>query len=190
MENNKAFAEVIESSLHSFRTQCWEWDDFPAFGSLVRVGNIFGCVTSVETGSSDPQRYPFPYKKTEAELRAEQPQIFEFLQTTFSVVVLGYESEQAIHHIIPPHPAKIHAFVTTTPQLYAANFFSKPDFLYLLFASQSTITHPDELLLAIFNQLRAHKKLTTNVLNSLCQTLSLLTGNDYRRMKLFLKRAN
>jgi hypothetical protein len=189
MVHNKAFSEVIESSLHSFRARCWEWNNFPAFGSLVRISDTFGCVVSVETGSSDPQRYPFPYKKTEEELRAEQPQIFEFLRTTFTVVVLGYEKNKSFYYLLPPHPAKIHAFVSMTPSIYAANFFSKPDFLYLLFASQSSITHFDELLLAIFQQLQTHKKLTPKALNSFCQTLSLLTGNDYRRIKLFLKRA-
>ena len=45
---------------------------------------VCGIVHQVQTGSMDPVRYPFAYQKTEAELRAEQPQIFEFLKTTFS----------------------------------------------------------------------------------------------------------
>ena len=80
-----AFSEVIDSSLHGFTAQSWQWDDFPAFGQLVTVQSgtrtLFGIVYQVHTGSMDPVRYPFPYQKTEAELLAEQPQIFEFLKT-------------------------------------------------------------------------------------------------------------
>ena len=82
--SSKAFAEVIESSLGVFTAQCWQWDYFPEFGSLVQVKSggdrILGVVIQVQTGSMDPMRYPFPYQKTEDELRKEQPQIFEFLK--------------------------------------------------------------------------------------------------------------
>ena len=78
-----AFAEVIESSLNSFTAQSWQWDKFPAFGSLVQIKNglstIYAIVHQVQTGSMDPQRTPFTYQKTQEELMAEQPQIFAFL---------------------------------------------------------------------------------------------------------------
>ena len=87
------FAEVIESFLDSYLAQCWQWDDVPDFGSLVFTrrdkNTIFGIVTQIQTGSSDPIHYPFPYKKTEEELMAEQPQIFECLKTTFRVQIVG-----------------------------------------------------------------------------------------------------
>lgn len=191
--NKKAFSEVIESSLSTFRAQCWQWDHFPAFGSLVHIPNtthtILGCVTAVETGSMDPMRYPFPYQKTEKELKQEQPQIFEFLKTIFTVVVLGYKKDGGTSYLLPPHPAKIHAFISPCNDLFACDFFSSPDFLYLLFASQSSISHFDELLLTIFRRLQAHNRLSHTVLQKFCERLSLLTGNDYRRIKLFLKRA-
>lgn len=197
MKNNKAFAEVIESSLNSFLAQCWCWDNFPRFGSLVCVEEkektFFGCVTDIKTGSMDPLRYPFPYKKTEEELRVEQPQIFEFLKTTFTVVLLGYKENFDISgkiiYRLPPTPAKIHAFVEKTIPSFSADFFSETDFLYLLFSSQNIIPQFDELLLEIFSQLAVNKKLTTQTVNTFSHTFSLLTGNDYRRIKLFLKRA-
>jgi len=191
--DNKPFAEVIESSLDKFLAQSWEWDAFPKFGSLVSVNGgkttIFGCVTCIQTGSMDPMRYPFPYQKTEEELKAEQPQIFEFLKTTFSVKALGYRDDGGkINYTLPPKPAKIHAFIKMCSEKTSSDFFSDPDFLYLLFDSQGSITHFDDLLLSIFRQLNFSKKLNSAVLNTFCQTLSLLTGNDYRRMKTFLKR--
>ena len=198
IDNNKPFAEVIESSLSSFVAQSWTWDTFPTFGSLVQIGGlnppaagkthtILGCVTAVKTGSMDPLRYPFPYKKTEAALKKELPQIFEFLKTTFTVTILGYQDEnKELHYTLPPTPAKIHAFVYNSSSQLSSVFFSNPDFLHLLFSSQSEISHFDDLLLAIFRQ----KKLSSSELNAFFNKFSLLTGNDYRRMKLFLQRVD
>ncbi|MFH0898204.1 MAG: hypothetical protein V1855_01355 [bacterium] len=200
---NKPFAEIIQSNLDHFTAQSWQWDMFPNFGSLVEVqsgeNTIFGCVTSIQTGSMDPMRSPFPYQKTEAELRAEQPQIFEFLQTTFNVQILGYEknlqhttlpthNERRFHYQIPSKPCKIHAFVKQSSQQTFSQFLQNPDFLHLLFAFQNQINNLDELLLAILRHLGSFGILTKCKLNDFCQRFSLLNGNDYRRLKLFLQR--
>lgn len=193
MSNNKAFAEIIESSLDTFTAQSWAWDVFPRFGSLVCVRTaeriVVGCVVHVQTGSMDPLRYPFPYQKSEEELKKEQPQIFEFLKTTFQVKVLGYvESEKKIHYVIPPYPSKIHAFVEPCSALLAVDFLSTPDYLHILFSSAAVLSHFDDLLLALMMVLAEHKKLTNKILEEFIQTFSLLTGNDYRRIKLLLIR--
>ena len=191
-QNNSFFAEVIESSLDNFLAQSWQWDFFPSFGSLIQVKSkktvILGVVTQVQTGSMDPMRYPFPYQKTEEELLREQPQIFEFLKTTFRVQIVGYIDNGKIFYMLPPKPCKIHAFVQNASGDMIKSFFNKPDFLHLLFSFSASISNLDELLLAIFRQLFKNKMLSANKLDSFCQTFSLLTGNDYRRLKLFLKR--
>src|SRR5690349_14278413 len=98
----KPFAEVIESSLHGFLAQTWQWDNFPAFGSLVTVTSNkrthLAIVHQIKTGSMDPIRYPFPYQKTEEELLAEQPQIFEFLKTAFSCLTIGYQEKGKLYY--------------------------------------------------------------------------------------------
>ncbi len=186
------FAEVIESSLDNFLAQCWQWDFFPEFGSLIQAKSedkiILGCVTQIQTGSMDPMRYPFAYQKTEEELIKEQPQIFEFLKTTFKVQVLGSFQEEKIFYTIPPKPCKIHSFIKKADKKIATLFFNKPDFLYILFGFSNQITNLDELLIAILQNLKTKNELTTIKLDSFCQTFSILTGNDYRRMKLFLRR--
>ena len=217
-QNNNFFAEVIESSLDNFLAQSWQWDFFPSFGSLIQVESkkniILGVVTQVQTGSMDPMRYPFPYQKTEEELLREQPQIFEFLKTTFRIQIVGYIDQPLdtifskekitrdersavsaksngcpkIFYMLPPKPCKIHAFVQNASAEIITSFFNKSDFLYLLFSFSASISNLDELLLAIFKQLFKNKMLSANKLDSFCQTFSLLTGNDYRRLKLFLKR--
>lgn len=190
------FAEVVESSLDHFTAQCWQWDHFPSFGSLVTVEHgarmVIGCVTQVHTGSMDPMRYPFPYQKTEDELRAEQPQIFEFLKTTFTVQVLGYvdreNSTKQPCYLLPPTPAKIHSFVTYAPLEIYATFFAKSHYLNILFAFAANIPNLDELLLALLHNLEQRQLLAKDKLGDFCETYSLLTGGDYRRLKLFLKR--
>ena len=189
-----AFAEIIESSLDSFLAQSWEWDRFPNFSSLLKVEHsdytVLGTVTHIQTGSMDPMRYPFPYQKTEAELKEEHPQIFEFLKTTFRVHVLGYiNHNDSLLYMLPPKPCKIHSFVSNCTKIETERFFSNTDFLHLLFAFQQNINNLDELLLAILRQLEEHKLLTREKLHEFSNTFSLLTGNDYRRLKLFLSRA-
>ncbi len=193
---SKAFAEVIESNLDHFIAQCWEWDQFPSFGSLLTITNdsltFIGCVTQIHTGSMDPMRYPFPYQKTEAELRAEQPQIFEFLKTTFTVQIIGHKNDElnasSFSYFLPPKPARIHSFVNYASMDTYANFFQKPLYLNVLFSFAQTIPNLDELLLAILNNLSQRQLLNKENLEAFCETFSLLTGNDYRRLKLFLSR--
>jgi hypothetical protein len=193
MTNNKAFAEIIESSLQGFIAQSWQWDTCAPFGSMVLVEShgrlLFGIVHQVQTGSMDSSRYPFPYKKTEQELLQEQPQIFEFLKTTFSCLVIGYQERGRLHYLFAPEPAKIHSFVRPLPVDIGKQFFHNNNYLHLLFSSASAIAAMDELLLAMLAYQATLNVLTVEKVTSFAQTFSLLTGNDYRRLKLFLQRA-
>ncbi len=195
MKKTSHFAEVIESCLDHYTAQNWQWNQFPSFGSLVQVDdkskNIVGIVTHIKTGSSDPMRTPFAYQKTEDELMAEQPQIFEFLKTTFTVQIVGYLDkalDSKIYYVLPPTPCKIHAFVAPADEQLRKDFFSKTDYLHLLFAFGVNIPSLDELLLAIIKQQATTHLFSSADVDNLCSTFSLLTGNDYRRLKLFLKR--
>jgi len=188
----KAFAEIIESSLTGWLAQSWQWDFFPAFGSIVTISTkkriIFGIVHQIKTGSMDPVRYPFAYQKTEEELLAEQPQIFEFLKTNFSCLTLGFKENNKIHYQLAPEPPKIHAFVEPITNTLYKEFFSTPDYLHILFGLSNQIANLDELLLAIVNNLIAQQAFSEKTIEQFIETFSLLNGNDYRRLKLFLQR--
>lgn len=192
-QTSNAFAEVIESSLHGFLAQSWHWDRFPAFGSIVTINakerTLFGVVHEVKTGSMDSMRYPFPYQKTEEELLQEQPQIFEFLKTTFSCLTIGYKQNGKMYYLMTPEPSKIHAFVTPVSKELSAQFFASNTYLHLLFNMNDQILNLDELLLATLKHQVELDILTKERLSSFIETFSLLTGNDYRRLKLFLQRA-
>lgn len=187
-----AFAEVIESSLHSFTGQSWQWDRFPPFGSLVYIQNglstVYAIVHQVHTGSMDPQRTPFTYQKTQEELLAEQPQIFTFLKTSFSCLILGYEQKGKLYYTISPEPPKIHTFIYPMQADALKTFFYQETYLHTLFSSAQHISNLDELLLAIFKQHQDLGILTKPKLHQLIEVFSILTGNDYRRLKLFLQR--
>lgn len=192
MKKETYFAEVIESSLTGWLSQSWQWDYFPTFGSLAAIENekrtIFGIVHHVQTGSMDPMRYPFPYQKTETELLQEQPQIFEFLKTTFSCVAVGYQEQGSLYYLVCPEPPKIHSFISTPSNEQCKNFFSSTRYLHLLF-THTHIFNIDELMLALLKQYAALNILSELSFHAFMQTYSLLAGNDYRRLKLFLQRA-
>lgn len=186
------FAEVIESSMHSWLAQSWQWNHFPHFGSLVMLEQhgriIFGIVHQIKTGSMDPMRYPFAYQKTEEELLKEQPQIFEFLKTTFSCLIIGYKETGTIFYQLAPEPPKIHTFVAVADKTICKEFFASHNYLHPLFALQNQIFNMDELLLALLRSIHTLNFLNQNNLEAFIEQFSLLTGNDYRRLKLFLQR--
>lgn len=190
--NNNAFAEVIESSLTGFLAQSWQWDQFPRFGSLVTVKTtsrtVIGIVHQIQTGSMDPMRYPFPYQKTEEELLHEQPQIFEFLKTTFSCLTVAYYEQGTMHYMLAPEPVKIHAFVSPASEEISKQFFYNNHYLHVLFGLSHQIFNLDELLLALIRHQASLGTIPTTRITHFMETFSLLTGNDYRRLKLFLQR--
>lgn len=192
MKIQSAFAEIIESSLHSWLAQSWQWDVTPPFGSLVciRQHQLISCglVYQVNTGSMDPIRYPFPYKKTKQELIEQQPQIFEFLKTTFSCVPLGFFNKSSVEYRIPPVPPEIHSFVEIMPEDMSKQLLSKDAYLHVLFGASQNIANIDELLLALLKNQSELSLLTDAKLTHFFNTYSLLIGNDYRRLKLFTQR--
>lgn len=184
--NEKPFAEIIESNSTKYLAQTWNPQNIPNFGYLVETTNneiqIFGIITSIQTSSQDPMRYPFTYQKTEEELIKEQPQIFEFLKTTFDVQIVGFKTNNEIIYSLPSNPPKIHSFVNNVNKNQIQMFFKKTNFLYLLFNSQ--IQNLDEVLIAILNNIQTDKAFIANF----CNNFSLLSNNDYKRLKLFLSR--
>lgn len=188
----KEFAEVIESSLSGWLAQSWRWNQFPIFGSLVTIETnnrtLFGIVHQIQTGSLDPIRYPVTYQKTEEELVRDQPQIFEFLKTTFSCLTVGYKFQGTIYYQLAPEPPKIHAFVAPADPEHLHEFFSQEQYLPVLFGLSNQLFNLDELLLALIKNVQDQDLPNAVNIQHFIQQLSLHFGNDYRRLKLFLQR--
>ncbi len=188
----KPFGEIVDSTLTTFKTQCWQWDTVPAFGSIMVTTNsnvhIFGIVAHIQTGSNDPGRYPFAYQKTEEELKREQPQIFALLETLVSCVILGYQKQNECYYQLPEYTAKIHGFVRPATIEEIQSFFSNPLYLHVLFSNTALPVSTDELLLGLLTQLIANNAITESHLYEFIHTFSALSKSDYCRLKLFLQR--
>ncbi|MCL4361577.1 hypothetical protein M1446_04470 [Candidatus Dependentiae bacterium] len=191
-KNNKHFGEIIESSLDHFKAQTWKWDNFPKFGSLIEVQTdsrtLYGIVCQIQTGSLDSHRIPFAYQKTEEELKKEQPQIFEYLQTIFTCICVGFKENNKIHYQIAPEPPKIHTFVQTADRESYRQFFDIEHYLQIIFGNSLQISNIDELLLAIIKTMSENEIINEEKILKFTQSYSLHTANDYRRLKLFLER--
>lgn len=190
--NSPYFAEAIHSSLIQYKAQSWAWNIFPSFGTLVVTENkqqkIFGIVHAITTGSNDPIRQPFAFQKTEEELLAEQPQIFEFLSTHFEVIITGFIKDDRLVYHLPPHPPQMHSFVrNATPQEYAM-FASSTHFLHMIFNASDTICNTDELILALLNHSIEQKFFSSHLLEEYIETITQLTKHDYQRLKTLLQR--
>lgn len=192
MKNKQAFAEIIHSSLEGWTGQSWTWDTFPAFGSLVNIitpeKTWIGIVHMVQTGSPDAHRQPFTYQKTEKELIQEQPHIFEFLQTTFACANVGFFKDNTLHYRLAPEPPKIHSFIEPCSERINEYFFTSAAYLPLLFSHTALTHHFEELCIALLAEQKQKHLLTQTTLYEFLETLALLYGNDYRKLKLFSNR--
>jgi hypothetical protein len=188
-----ALGEIITSTLTSYTAQCWDWELMPPFGSLVCSEHnnmlLYGIVTALETGSSDPSRLPFPYQKTHTELRREHPQIFEFLKTVFTVSIVGHHAH-TIAYALAPQPPHIHQFVRPATTQEQKLFFSSPHFLGLLFNTNAGNPLLDEILITVLGGLVQNEIITSKVFEEYYQLLTLLMSNDYRRLKMLFQRIN
>lgn len=192
MNHTNAFAEVIEGSLSSWRAQCWDWKQSPTHGSVLAIKNgertIYGLVHDITTGSVDSHRSVFTYKKNDEELKRDHPHIFELLTTTFSCLTLGYEEQGNIYYQPAPTPPSIHAFVAAPSLIDLQRFFSQEQYLHTLFSHAQHVFSLDDTLLALIKHLSDKNILNEELLSGFMETFSLLTANDYRRLKLFLQR--
>lgn len=193
-KNNKQLylAEIIQSSLQTFTAQSWQWDSFPTFGSLVAVNAhdkiIFGLVYAIQTGSLDPYRTAFAYKKTEEELRIEQPQIFEYMHTTFFCLIVGFLKHDVVFYQIAPEPPKMHAFVRLATPDEMERFFKSCAYLHIILKTNIQI-QVDELLISLLQTQAEHKLLSLESCIAFIETIQLIVGEDYRRLKILIDRS-
>ncbi|MDA0335507.1 MAG: hypothetical protein O2782_10105, partial [bacterium] len=142
---------------------------------------LVGVVHNASTQSSEPNRRPMAYGKTEAELRREQPQIFELLRTQFEVLVLGYLEGAEMVHRFPPQPARIHSFVFPCDPAQVRVVTEDPQFLRSLLEAPGLPT--DELLLATLRHaLQQRQESARDYLGVMGSELSRVLRDDYDRL--------
>jgi hypothetical protein len=186
---NGEFAEVIESSLQKYRCQSWSQELIPEFGSLVitKDTNIWGLVYDVQTAPTDPIRQPQALRLTDEELKKQHPQIFNFIETTFSAIVVGH-GQEPIYYQLSPYAAKLHNFIKKASTEEEKKFFQDHAYLDMIFENSQNITNLNELLLAIMDRYSKLGFLNNKFIAEFINNLSHLYGNDYTRLNLLLKR--
>lgn len=183
-------AEVIESSTTEFTAQTRELNGAPPFGSFVKVGDSptsIALVCNILTGSTELNRRPVAYGKTEEQLREEQPQIFELLRTEIQAKIVGYTDGSGMKQLIPPQPPRLHNFVyTCTPEEIQA-FTQRFDYFRTLVGIGGTLS--DELVIAAIQQTcRCQPDLVRSCLIRAGKELSRLFRDDYDRLESILRR--
>jgi hypothetical protein len=188
-------AEVIESSTTEFTAQARELHTAPPFGDFIKVGSsptVIAMVYDISTGSTDLNRRPIAYGKTEDELRKEQPQIFELLRTELRAKIVGYCNDEcsggaSMRQQLPPQPPRLHHFVyRCTPDEIRA-FTSNFDYFRTLAGIGGTLS--DELLIAAVRQTcRAHQDTSRQALVRVGKEMARLLRDDYDRLESILRR--
>lgn len=192
VSNKTSFAEIVESSATHCTLHSWQLDVCPPRGSLVLIdtaeGALFGVISSVATGCPDGAAVVHPYRQTQEQLRADHPEIFEFLQTTASCLLIGSISAGQIVYNVSGKPAPIHAFVREATREEYVDVFSKMQWVPVLCGHFQHGSIPDELFIAILMRLRAYDALTQDTLEQFLDVYAALTDGEYRHLRLFVQR--
>lgn len=192
LDKKNYIGEVVYGSISQWTSQAWRWNDCPEFGSVICLedgkNQIFGVVYHIKTGSDDQVRQAFAYQKTQDELHQEQPQIFEFLKTDFSAIPICYRNGNDLIYAMPVRPPQLHAFVRLATNLELAQILNHSGAVYALFSQYHKIEYFEELLLALLRYLGRFGLVSRGLLMQISEQLSLVTANDYRRLKMFMDR--
>lgn len=108
--------EIVEASTTRFVSVSTRAFEPPPFGGFVRVASAdlvsYAVVSHVTHESVDPSRRAIPLGRTWEELVAEQPQVFDLLQTSFEAICVAHARGGVISPFLPPSPPRVHDFVS------------------------------------------------------------------------------
>jgi hypothetical protein len=184
-------AEVIESSLQHLSAECWPDHEVPSCGSLIVTDDQDVCryafVYASHMNADETLRSVRAYQKTQEELRAQQPHIFAFLKTTVSALIVGEDKGDRIQHMHASRPIALHTFVRLADQQEYHRFFMTSHYIALIFGQAHVVGAVEELLLHIIVAMK-QQGVPSSAHEDLIDAYVMLSGADYRRMKLFLYR--
>ncbi|HLJ54387.1 MAG TPA: hypothetical protein VKT77_05055, partial [Chthonomonadaceae bacterium] len=115
---------------------------------------LYAIVVHAGTGSAEPGRRAVAYGLDEAELKRQQPQIFDLLSTEFSAVYVGYARGGQVRAGTPPRPARLHASVWECDGDEVRQITARPDFLRALVAAPPAVP-VDDLIVACLRRAAA-----------------------------------
>lgn len=186
--------EVIEASTGEFTAQCYQLNQAPPLGSLVKVRSmpleIFAVVYNIENHSLEVGRRPIARgenEETEEGIFRANPQLGKLLCTDFNALVLGHRQASDIAHWLPPKPAYIHNFVYTCSGDEVRDFTQSLHFLGLLIAANLP-TPVDEVIAACLRySSQAHHDPHAFLVKS-GKELAILLSGDLKRLNSILRK--
>ncbi len=186
--------EVIEGSTGEFSAQCYQLNQAPPLGSVVKVRSkpleIYAVVYNIENHSLDVGRRPIArgeHEETEEGIFQANPQLSKLLCTDFNALVLGHRQENDIAHWLPPKPAYIHNFVYICSSDEVRDFTQSLDFLSLLIAANLR-TPVDEVIAGCLRYSSQAYPDPHAFLVKAGKELALLLSSDTRRLSSILRK--
>jgi hypothetical protein len=144
--------EVVESSLIHVVCVCWHEPCPVFFGNLVYIVSenktFVGIVYELSVSSIQKDRLVHVFKKSIAELRLQQPQIFLFMHTYFSVYLIGEETESGYREGLQRAPL-LHANIAIVERTHYMKYL-QGDFLLRVVYSHASEFVRIQLLKKIF----------------------------------------
>jgi hypothetical protein len=186
--------EIVAASLTGFTAEVHRdrLYETPPFGSVVKTTAgetgewIFGVVAEAETGSLEPGRRATAFWQTEQALRDSQPQIFELLATSFTVLALACSENGALRLRLPPAPPRIHAFVYACSADEIRRLTAAAGLVDSLVSAP--VDRPDELVAAVLRQGALTQPDSGQFFVSAGKRLASLLPNDYARLQSILRK--
>jgi hypothetical protein len=195
----KKVGEIVSSNTNSFIAQCIKEDSSlltlpqaPYFGSFViakgeEIGfDIIAVVYEISSGSIDSVHRPTAMNLTRAELRHQQPQIFDLLKTDFSAITVGYIKDGKIYQSVPPHPPQIHDFVYSCDHNQIKEITENLDYIRTLLNSGTSMCEDIVEANLKFSYLSRGKD--RSFLINAGRELSNLLKDNYDRLSAILRR--
>ncbi len=195
----KKVGEIVASNTSSFTAQCSRDDSAnltlpqaPYFGSFViskgeEIGfDIIAVVFDISSGSIDSVHRPTAMNLTRAELRFQQPQIFDLLKTDFSAITIGYIKDGKIYQSVPPHPPQIHDFVYSCTNYQVKEITSNLDYIRSLLNSGSNMC--EDIIEANLKYAYVARGKNRDFLINAGRELSNLLKDNYDRLSAILRR--
>ena len=195
----KKVGEIVSSNTSSFTAQCLKEDSStltlpqaPYFGSFViakseEIGfDIIAVVFDISSGSIDSVHRPTAMNLTRAELRFQQPQIFDLLKTDFSAITVGYLKDGKIYQSVPPHPPQIHDFVYSCTNNQVKEITDNLDYIRTLLNSGSNMC--EDIIEANLRFSYLARGNNRDFLISAGRELSNLLKDNYDRLSAILRR--
>ena len=187
-------AEVIESNSAGFIAQCYELEEAPPLGALVKVNSgqevVFGVVCFTETHGLEPGRRIIARGgdvETEADIYRVNPHIKKLLTTDFNVSIVGHRRDNSIFHYLPKKSVPIHGFVYFSSIEEVQAFTRYLDYLKLLIDADLPVSADEIIAASVRYAGRAYSD-HANFFVRAGRELAILLSGDTARLNAIMKR--